>query len=393
MSLKRWIIERGKASCSEPEKTLNINPASLTMYTIIHFLVDLTCIYRLYAMVMPQSGSLQGWLQLVVLYNFLAFALPGLVGLIADLTDTSDSMAALGCFMTAIPVFLSGSVLLMVCLQGVGNGLFHVGAGRKVLLESKGGYTPSGIFICSGALGVFFGTVWRKSFLAPVLWGLAVLLFLSGLILLLRCLLDKKTRSNETGMKQAKESSIVNSVSGDYEEVSENRNKKSAGFLSLSAVMILLVVVLRSFLGTVLAYEWKDTFLISFLFVLSVVAGKALGGIVADRLGVQFASVLSLGGAALAVLFSEHNPFLGCLSILLFNMTMPLTLGLLAKRWKYYPGFAFGMLMLALFIGTLPDLASEGMQLSVQQFCAGSLVSLLFLLLGIGRNKRRVRKE
>jgi hypothetical protein len=35
-------------------------------------------------------------------------------------------------------------------------------------------------------------------------------------------------------------------------------------------------------------------------------------------------------------------------------MTMPLTLSLLVKEMPRYPGFAFGFLMLALFLGTLP---------------------------------------
>lgn len=349
----------------------------LSIYTCMHFLVDLTCIYRLYAIVMPGSGGLENWILLVVLYNFLAFALPGLVGLIADYLDSSDSLAALGCLLVSIPAWFSLPVTLIVVLQGLGNGAFHIGVGRRVLKDSNGNYAPSGIFISSGALGVFFGTVWRKEVHLVLTHGLAAILLLCALTLLLFWKMQTNGKTSAP-VSPGSETSNLSSV----------QMKNSTRFLSFPILMILLVVILRSFYGTAVSYDWKNTFARSLIFALCIVAGKALGGIAADLMGVRIASILSVGGAAVTVLFSENSMFMGCLSILLFNMTMPLTLSLLAAWWKDYPGFAFGMLMVALFLGTVPDIIGNDIDLSAQGLCFISLLSLLGLLLVVSRGQK-----
>ncbi|MDO4616735.1 MAG: hypothetical protein Q4B03_04680 [Lachnospiraceae bacterium] len=353
----------------------------LPLYTLMHFLVDLTCIYRLYAQVMPISGGHEHWILLVLLYNFTAFALPGLIGLLADLTDTDDSMAALGCLLAALPAFLSRWGLLTVLCQGVGNGLFHVGAGRKILMESRGRYADSGIFISSGAMGVFLGTLWRTEYNRMFLLGLAAALLVCAGILI-AFTLRKRKMAGGAGSHSFLAFSAV-----------EGEESLQVDFLTLSAILILLVVILRSFYGKSVSYDWKDTVLKSFLFVVCIVLGKALGGIIADRWGAAFASVLSLGGAAVTVLFSAHSPLMGCLSILLFNMTMPLTLTLLANCWKGYPGFAFGMLMLALFLGTLPDLLLHDVSLPVWALCLAALLSLACLLMAVFRVDKKITER
>ncbi len=370
----------------------NFMKLRLPIYTAMHFLVDLTCIYRLYAVVMPQSGPFSHWLRIVLLYNFLAFALPGAVGLLADRLDSSDSMAALGCVLVAAPSFLTGTPHPAVILQGVGNGLFHVGAGRRVLQESNGRYSPSGIFISSGALGVFLGTAWRKTYSPTVFQGLGALLLICACILLWFYRAQRKEGfGQETAAVPGKkgfgqETAIVPGKKGFRQKGAVGgQGKTGTGHpLSVPVLMILLVVFIRSFYGKALVYTWKKTMLISFIFVLCIAAGKALGGIAADRFGVRTAAMLSLAGAAVTVQFSRHSPVLGCLSILLFNMTMPITLTLIASYWKNYPGFAFGILMTALFAGTLPSMIWRGYVYPFPILSAVCLLSLLLLLKGIG---------
>lgn len=366
----------------------------LPVYTIMHFLVDLLCIYRIYTWIMPLSTSYENWIVLVVLYNFLAFALPALVGLIADYKNLCDSMASLGCLLVALPTCMIGAPIPSVIAQGIGNGLFHVGVGRRVLLESDGKYAPSGIFISSGAMGVFLGTIWRKYAAGSLHLSLTMLVLLCAGILLCFSIRKRKKTINKQPLEKM-QTSTQNTMLPLEKMQTFNQNTTLQGpsapelqttqkFLTLPVCMLLLVVVIRSFYGYAVHYDWKAVFINSFLFACCIVLGKALGGIVADRIGVRATSVLSLGGAALTVLFSENSPMLGCISILLFNMTMPLTLSLLAKCWKDYPGFAFGSLMLAIFIGTIPDLIGKGTGLPVWGLCLVSVVSLLCLLIGIG---------
>lgn len=69
------------------------------------------------------------------------------------------------------------------------------------------------------------------------------------------------------------------------------------------------------------------------------------------------------------------------LSILFFNMTMPLTLSFMHRVFEDKPGFAFGILMLALFLGTLPMMIWRNMSFSSHAgltFLCG--ISLLMML-------------
>lgn len=350
---------------------------NVSIFTGMHFLVDLLCIYRLYAIGGARLAGGNRWLVMAVLYNFLAFALPAFIGLVADILDTGEKLAALGCILTAMPSFLPGDfVWLMVVLQGIGNGCFHVGAGRRVLLDSGKSYAPSGVFICSGAMGVFLGTFWRGAYRPVLLYGVGALLLLSAVILLIM------------GAMHKKHTVAPNAAFSENAVLPENQSNPKQSFLSLAVIMLLFVVILRSFYGTVMEYDWKNTFQLKLIFTLCIVAGKGLGGIIADRIGVKLTAILSLGGAAVTVLLSANSPVLGCISILLFNMTMPLTLSLLAEYWKEYPGMAFGVLMLGLFIGTLPTAVVPGLALSMQALFVVCLLSLLGLLIGIGKEKR-----
>lgn len=340
---------------------------TLPLYTFIHFAVDLTCIFKLFSTVRPQTGSYEKWLAMVVLYNFLAFALPAFEGLAADLIRADLYVAAAGCALVGAAALISFPTLPVVILAGVGNGLFHIGAGRRVLVLADGKYSPPGIFISSGALGVFLGMSFAEQILHPLDYALAAVMFAAAVIFIV---LDTAKGVRSRLEKQP-----------DF--AASDRSAPSIRFLTPAVFMILFVVFLRSYYGTAVSYSWKNTFGISLIFTLCVVAGKALGGITADRIGIWKTSLFSLAAAAVTVLFSADLPFFGCISILLFNMTMPLTLTLLAQCWKPYPGMAFGVLMLALFAGTLPDAVFHSPKLPIPGLCIACIVSLVFMLAAI----------
>ena len=316
---------------------------------------------------MPRSGSYEYWLVLVVMYNFLAFALPAIIGAIADFLDLEDSLAAAGCFILSAAALFHNNILFLVLLLGIGNGFFHVGAGRNVLMKSEGRYTPSGIFICSGAFGVFLGTKSGQPFVNILPNILAVLLCFIGIVLLVGYI-KRDDRKNKK--------SVLSS------EAYINKESEKRVY-ALPVIMILIVVIIRSFYGTAVSYSWNSFFEIGLVFTICIALGKALGGIIADKAGIGAAAVISLGGAAVTVLFSENSMVLGCISILLFNMTMPITLGLIASAWKRFPGFAFGVLMLALFIGTLPDIYGGGIALTTVQLSITAAISLICLLIAV----------
>ena len=83
----------------------------------------------------------------------------------------------------------------------------------------------------------------------------------------------------------------------------------------------------------------------------------------------------SLTAAAVCFAFGSI-PVFGLCALLCFNMTMPLTLHALWRRFPAYPGTVFGSLTLALFLGFLPS--AFGIDLPIGGVL-GSLLSLALL--------------
>ncbi|MBR2596513.1 MAG: hypothetical protein IKE06_09355, partial [Solobacterium sp.] len=79
------------------------------------------------------------------------------------------------------------------------------------------------------------------------------------------------------------------------------------------------------------------------------------GGFAAAKYGRLHSAVITLVMAA--VLFAVPVMPAGLLALFLFNMTMPMTLYRLYQALPEQPGFAFGLLTFALFIGFVPKLA------------------------------------
>ncbi len=356
---------------------------TLTLTSVIHFLVDLTCIYYMNGVLFPLAVTSHMFLMWAVYYNFCAFALPALVGYLADrgLPDSGGMrelsghdrhhakspgsfrllLAAAGCLLVGIGWFTFRIPVLMITLIGVGNGMFHVGAGMEVLHDSDSRFAPPGMFIATGAVGVFLGTTWGKQFLP--LWNTFIMImFICAAVLILWSFLMKFIQEQDSNRLQASTSP------------KQSVHKKSIKISAVCCLLLFFVVFIRSYYGGLTNYTWKTGFTLGLVFTLCVAGGKFCGGILADKIGIRKAVTLSLGAAGLTALLSFKTPIAGCTSIFFFNMTMPLTLSLLVNLMPRYSGFAFGLLMLALFLGTLP-----GMLLGLTWFAFPA--GLLFLCL------------
>lgn len=153
----------------------------------------------------------------------------------------------------------------------------------------------------------------------------------------------------------------------------------------LLVLFCMAVVILRSHIGLTVGFPWKTGITAGTLTVLAVAGGKMAGGYAAAKWGLRKTAAVSLALAALCYLFSTLMP-LGLAATFLFNMTMPLTLYWMLCRMPERPGFAFGFLTFALFLGFLPGYFGL-----VQTFagnitgCAGSILSLLLLTAMMGK--------
>ena len=339
----------------------------LITYTISHFLVDFACGWAIFhSAAYSEIGIL-----CILLYNFLAFAMQMPLGLWADSFKRNAWCAAAGCALTGLACCLHLHPLALTILAGVGNALFHLGGGIDVLNSCGRRSGPLGIFVSTGAFGIFYGC--RLGHSSPD-WGLAIALVLA---LAATTILVQQWRRCHSWQ------------SANAPLAKPHFNSAYA----LAAACLFAVVVLRSYMGFALAFPWKALAPWGTLALCALVAGKMCGGLIADRLGMLKASIVTLALAALLFLFADQ-PLAGILAILLFNMTMPITLGALAAISPGCKGLAFGALTLGLFLGSLPNFFDiHILSHTPLSFCAITLISLALLGVGLKQAETHLRSS
>lgn len=340
-------------------------------YALCHFVVDFACVSTMLCAVSRVLGeSGQGSMEVValsiLLYDIVAFTLQLPIGIALDQLDKNSYAALLSYALVGAGVILSLVPIALlewpaILLLAIGNALFHSAGGLSVLNISQKHAGPSGIFIATGAIGVFLGTQSAQMERLQIAFSLLVLLFLCALITLVVQKVNKKYWN-------------VHNVSFDISELSFN---------TLLAIALLnLVVALRSYVGMVTAFPWKSEMLLLVLSILGVFAGKALGGVVADRIGFRTTAIFSLIVAATLFVPSWEIPVMGLLGVFFFNFTMSITLASLANILPNAKGTAFGLASFSLAVGALPALA--GFRIEHPAMLSGiSLVSALSLGVGL----------
>ncbi len=355
--------------------------SSLIAYAFVHFVIDFSCAFLMINSIAKGSFEIP---YLFLLYNFCAFALQMPLGVIADRLKNPVIFAILGCLLLVPACFLSSVLLVCVILAGLGNAFFHIGGGTRILRHSSGKCSPLGIFIAPGALGIFLGS---SSIMNSQFFILIPLILLASAALLYTAdgrpsrwkvqpdLADDATQSGVLTGNSALNSLLLPS------------EFYSPGKIILPLGCFFLVVLLRSYTGTIMTFPWKTTTTAGILLVTAVIFGKVLGGILADRFGVIKTTILSLSLSSVLFLFSSLSPA-GLTAVFLFNMTMPITLWAAADIMKKHEGFSFGMLTFALFIGySLVTVQRSGKLFLPLLYMMLALVSMLLLTLGLFRRR------
>lgn len=393
----------------------------------LHFLVDFTCAYWMFYIVFrqclfPGCPVGEGWtnygLAWILVYNFCAFALQLPLSWLADryFQQKSWRLSSVGCLVLAIAgglIFGEGVLQIHIwkypwdieitpyswtyysgphgffysILLGIGNALFHVGAGIEVLrLSEKGGrrtakrrgkfasvdgagfrMAPVGIFVSSGAFGLCLGRVMSEHLKTVYLvkdYGKVILVYLMlviGLMLAAAGLnilvtgMPGSAESHFTGIQGFFPVQNKNEV-GIKQEYAESSDESWNLWIIL---LLFLVVVLRSFQGGAMQFFWYDGMVIALVFAFCVSLGKALGGILADRIGIWWTVLFPLGCSAVIFWLFSDSMLPGLAAVLLFQTTMPITLSLMYRQIPRHPGLAFGLLSFGLFLGDLPKTMSR----------------------------------
>ncbi len=306
------------------------------IYTFLHFCVDFACAFLLYHQIHPLLNNIHDIFYAFLLYNFFAFAVQLPIGTIADYVNKNPHFSMIGCMLVLLAYICVPLGITACVIAGIGNAFFHIGAGVDILHLAKKKATIPGIFVSSGALGIFLGV---QQFFK----GIYMPYFFIGLMII-GCFL----------------SSLI------YYKFHEQLGYKKNNPFTLSKLKILMIfclcltVLLRSYTGFVLAFSWKNIFIIGLVFTIGIVMGKMLGGILSDKFGIKKVAFISLSLSALSFYFAFQDNYIGIsmgiIGVLLFNMTMPITLSALTNLIPNQKGMAFGLLTFMLFLGATPFL-------------------------------------
>jgi len=332
--------------------------ASLIVYGLAHAVVDALSagvVITAWQEAALTSGAAAG--TYFVLYNALAFGAQPLIGLLVDAARQPRTAAMIGCGLTAAsaPLF-AWQPWLAVVVIGLGNATFHLGAGSIALQLTPRRAAAPGIFVAPGAIGLFAGTLLGRAgtFVAwPFLLALACL----GLAMV------ALPRPATPGARPPWPPGVV-----------------------VTLALVLTCIAVRSLVGFAVVMPWKSPFPFAVAALVVVVLGKALGGVVADRVGWGRTAVGALALAAPLLAFGPNEAPAGSLGLFLVNLTMPVTLVATANLLPGRPAFAFGLSCLALEVGAWPvtqwsgDASAFGRPWAVFAMTAGAAVALYLSL-------------
>lgn len=342
---------------------------TVSVYSLIHAIIDFSCAFVMSGLMMASDN-----IELVyigaILYNFLAFALQFPVGIFADKWNKNRYVSIIGCALVSVGVLFSLFVksyfiFIPILFIGLGNAFFHIGGGIDILNISKGKATLPGIYVSTGALGLFLGAYLELGFMSSII---VFSLLMVSIILLLNLDAFEKLPNNEV-----------------FKIEKRNINQ------NLILLLLFSAVCLRSFTGFAVGFDWKNSFSIALLSTICVVAGKMLGGIVGDKFGWGRVSNISLLIASGLFIFAPTNMICGLLGLLLFNMTMPLTLTALSNTFPNSKGAAFGLTTVALFVGYIVEMwispIIDSLNGGLVLFVCG-LLSLVVMYFGLNYYKK-----
>ncbi|MFA5006659.1 MAG: hypothetical protein WC509_04250 [Candidatus Izemoplasmatales bacterium] len=295
--------------------------ARTALYAGLHLSVDGLCAVavfsRLYAV--TDSGIP---LFVFIAYNAVAFVLQPLFGRIVDRTGHDRFWLRVSLLVVAASAAIALPVPLAAVSLGLGNGLFHVAGGKYVLARSKGRSAPAGVFVASGATGLAVGTFFPTTTVA-----------LGFLLVMGLCLLASELLPRDEAPAPAAPLPRI----GARETV--------------WIVLLLATAFLRALLGKAAPTDWADGPAVLVAIAVSASLGKAAGGFVADRIGIRPTALVSVGLAVLLYGFFPGWTATFIAATFAFNMTMPLTLALVNRRYPGREAFGFGLVAATLFPG------------------------------------------
>jgi energy-converting hydrogenase Eha subunit E len=316
------------------ERLKPLSLATILLCSVLHLLVDGLCVCCLY--LIASSFSAMHLVGIFLTYNILAFLTQPLTGLWADCMKRRHWMLLASVLLLTVAVLATSIVIsfrlstvgMMVVpiLLGMGNSLFHVWGGKQVAVTTGNDMRALGAFVSTGAFGLALGIVF---FSWPLLYT----------VLLTICVLS--TAYVHLDLKAG--ISAINSQ--------EAECRFSKLFIWMSLLVLMLVVMLRSFVGETFSGEMSRTSSMVLLIGLLSMLGKMAGGWLAHHLGIVRMLALVIVLVLVCLVFRSQEMVIALVGLFAVNCTMPVTLYLANVVLPKREGLAFGLLAAALIPG------------------------------------------
>lgn len=299
------------------------------LYFYVHLIVEIVSFYILTSYVSLAEATI-----IALLYDFLAFVPQGLFGYLKD-NNIKIPLMPIGiglCLISLVLFKFNVTFWVIVIILAIGNALLHVSGAERTLRTSKGKMTNSALFVGGGSFGVLLGKIastynWN--------WFIILGLCLTMLIPMIFLFKDKIDYEDMTNLNEYNFS-----------------NKKIKPFIVI--ILATTVVMVRSYIGYGIPTSWNKELYQMILLYCFMGLGKCLGGILVDTLGIKITSLISTLGAIPFLVFGDKIMVVSLIGVMMFSLTMPITLALLTSVMKDKPGVAFGFTTIGLFLGTLP---------------------------------------
>ena len=298
------------------------------LYFIIHFIIEITSFY----IVSSYIDTNLVWI-LALMYDFFAFVPQGIVGYLKD-KGIKTNFTIIGMILSTLSLILlyfNLNAILVILVLSIGNCMIHIQGAETTLRTSNGQMAPSAIFVSGGSFGVITGKI-LAMYNVPI--PFVIIINLLMLIPIAICnkyvyLIDDKNLEK-------------------YNFSNKNINSK------VIITLAVFVVIVRAYMGYGIPTTWNKTLIQTILLYCSMGIGKAMGGILIDSIGIKKTALLSTIGSLPFLLFGNNVMAISLIGIMMFSMTMAVTLGLIVSEIKKYPGVAFGFTTVGLFLGSLP---------------------------------------
>lgn len=301
------------------------------LYAYVHFVTEIICFYVLSRVI---GNSIVLWLTPFI-YDMLAFVPQSAIGYFNDL-HPKIPLAMIGLITMIIGLILFEETninYLPIIIISLGNSMTHVGGAEATLRVSDGQMRHSAFFVAGGTFGIVIGKILAS---INVNYLLIVLIVISAIPFSL--LADEYKYEN-----------LKNKIACEK----FNYSKKNINPM-LIILIATFVVMVRGYMGYGIPISWNKTLSQTIILYFTMGTGKALGGILIDKIGMKKTALISTICALPFLIFGDNVMIVSIIGVMFFSMTMAITLGLIVSVLKNKPGLAFGYTTIGLFLGTIP---------------------------------------